>query len=63
MSAQYVADALYRVDTVLRRRPDMGMHDDSPAMASWCGSTRIVTGNVSRRPAPGTFPWGKAGRS
>jgi uncharacterized OsmC-like protein len=45
MSAEYVADALQRVDTVLRRRPDMGLHDDSPAMASWCGSTRIVTGN------------------
>lgn len=45
MSAQYVADAMHRVETVLRRRPDMGMHDDSPAMASWSGSTRIVTGN------------------
>jgi uncharacterized OsmC-like protein len=45
MSAQYVADALHRVDTVLRRRPDMGLHDDSPAMATWRGNTRIVTGN------------------
>ena len=45
MSAEYVADALQRVDAVLRRRPDMGLHDDSPAMASWCGSTRIVTSN------------------
>jgi uncharacterized OsmC-like protein len=43
MSAQYVADALQRVEVVLRRRPDMGMHDDSPATASWRGSTRIVT--------------------
>ena len=45
MSAQYVADALQRVEVVLRRRPDMGMHDDSPAIARWRGSTRIVTGN------------------
>lgn len=45
MSAQYVADAMHRVETVLRRRPDMGLHDDSPALASWRGSTRIVTGN------------------
>lgn len=43
MSAQYVADALERVEVVLRRRPDMGVHDDSPATASWRGNTRIVT--------------------
>jgi uncharacterized OsmC-like protein len=43
MSAQYVADALQRVEVVLRRRPDMGVHEDSPATASWRGSTRIVT--------------------
>lgn len=43
MSAQYVADAMQRVEGVLRRRPDMGMHDDAPAIASWRGSTRIVT--------------------
>lgn len=45
MSAQYVADAMQRVEVVLRRRPDMGMHDDSPAVARWRGSTRIVTSN------------------
>jgi len=45
MSAQYVADALHRAEVVLRRRPDMGMHDDSPALASWRGSTRIITSN------------------
>jgi len=43
MSAQYVADALERVEVVLRRRPDMGLHDDAPATARWQGSTRIVT--------------------
>jgi uncharacterized OsmC-like protein len=43
MSARYVADAMQRVEVVLRRRPDMGIHDDTPATASWCGSTRIVT--------------------
>ena len=45
MSAEYVANAMQRVEAVLRRRPDMGMQDDSPALASWRGSTRIVTGN------------------
>jgi uncharacterized OsmC-like protein len=43
MSAQYVADALERVEVVLRRRPDMGLHDDAPATARWRGSTRVVT--------------------
>jgi uncharacterized OsmC-like protein len=47
MSAQYVADAMQRVEGVLRRRPDMGMHDDSPAIARWRGSTRIVTSHAS----------------
>src|SRR6187401_3213479 len=47
MSAQYVADAMQRVEVVLRRRPDMGMHDDSPATASWRGSTRIVTSHAN----------------
>jgi uncharacterized OsmC-like protein len=45
MSAEYVANALERAEVVLRRRPDMGMHDDSPAVALWRGSTRIVTNN------------------
>lgn len=47
MSAQYVADAMQRVEVVLRRRPDMGMHDDSPAIARWRDSTRIVTSNAN----------------
>ena len=47
MSAQYVADAMQRVEGVLRRRPDMGLHDDSPATARWSGSTRIVTSHAN----------------
>ena len=47
MSAEYIANALERAEVVLRRRPDMGMHDDSPAVALWRGSTRIVTNNGS----------------
>lgn len=47
MSAQYVADAMQRVEVVLRRRPDMGMHDDAPATARWSGSTRIVTSHTN----------------
>ena len=47
MSAQVVADAMQRVEVVLRRRPDMGLHDDSPAAASWRGGTRIVTSHAN----------------
>jgi uncharacterized OsmC-like protein len=47
MSAQYVADAMQRVEMVLRRRPDMGIHEDSPAVARWRGSTRIVTSHAN----------------
>lgn len=56
MSAQYVADAMQRVEVVLRRRPDMGMHDDSPALARWRGSTRIVTSNPNGIEIPTDMP-------
>jgi len=42
MSAQQLAAALQRVETVLRRRPDTGLHDDAPATARWAGGTRVV---------------------
>jgi uncharacterized OsmC-like protein len=47
MSVQQIADAMERVQGVLRRRPDMGLHDDAPATARWQGSTRIVTRHPS----------------
>ena len=59
MSAQYVADALQRVEVVLRRRPDMGLHDDAPAPARWHGGTRIVArhanGTRSRPTCPASW--------
>jgi uncharacterized OsmC-like protein len=39
---QHIADAVARVHTVLTRRPDMGVHDDSPAHARWQGGMRCV---------------------
>jgi organic hydroperoxide reductase OsmC/OhrA len=47
MSAEYVADAMQRAQVVLRRRPDMGMHDDAPATARWSGNTRIVMSHAN----------------
>lgn len=43
MSLQNIAAALERVESVMRRRPDLAIHDDAPATARWQGGTRIVS--------------------
>ncbi len=43
MAAQDLAAALQRVEAVLLRRPETGLHDDAPAIARWDGGTRIIT--------------------
>ncbi|HKE43224.1 MAG TPA: OsmC family protein [Steroidobacteraceae bacterium] len=45
MSTQALAAALQRVQKVLQRRPDMAVHDDSPAIARWQAGTRVVSRN------------------
>lgn len=47
MSAQQLAAALQRVETVLQRRPDTGLHDDAPATARWDGGTRVVASHAN----------------
>jgi uncharacterized OsmC-like protein len=42
MTTQRIAAAMQRVETVLRRRPDAGLHDDAAATARWEGGTRIL---------------------
>jgi uncharacterized OsmC-like protein len=42
MAAQDIAEALLRIESVLRRHPDSGLHDDAPATARWAGGTRMV---------------------
>jgi uncharacterized OsmC-like protein len=42
MAAQSIAAALQRTESVLRRRPSAGLHDDAPGMARWTGGMRIV---------------------
>ena len=37
-----VRTAMQRVDAVLRRRPDRGLHDDAPAAVRWSAGTRVV---------------------
>jgi uncharacterized OsmC-like protein len=43
MTIKDIAAALQRVESVLRRRPATGIHDDAPATARWQTGLRIVT--------------------
>ena len=43
MSAEHIAAALQRVEAVLLRRPEAGLHGDAPASSRWAGGTRVVT--------------------
>ena len=47
MSTQELAAALQRVEKVLRRRPETGLHDDAPAAARWVGGTRVVASHAN----------------
>jgi uncharacterized OsmC-like protein len=47
MSTQEIAVALQRVESVLRRRPEMGIHDDAPATARWERGTRVVASHAN----------------
>jgi len=56
MSTQDIAAAMERVEAVLRRRPDHGLHDDAPATARWQGGTRIVASHPSGAQMPTDMP-------
>jgi len=56
MSTQHIAAAMERVEAVLRRRPDHGLHDDAPATARWQGGTRIVASHPSGAQMPTDMP-------
>lgn len=44
---QEIAAALQRVEAVLQRKPEAGLHDDAPATARWAGGTRIVASHAN----------------
>src|SRR4051812_46750646 len=50
MASHHIATALERVETILERRPDSGIHEDSPAVARWLGGVRVASehGNGTR---------------
>jgi uncharacterized OsmC-like protein len=47
MTTHAIAASMQRVETVLQRRPDMGLHDDAPATARWQHGTRVVASHAN----------------
>ena len=56
MSLQNIATALKRVETALTRRPEAGLHDDTPAAARWQGGTGVVTRHDNGTALPTDMP-------
>jgi organic hydroperoxide reductase OsmC/OhrA len=47
MTSQKIAAAMQRVESVLRRRPEVGLHEDAPATARWERGTRVVSSHTN----------------
>ena len=47
MSLNKIAAALGRVQDVVERRPEAGLHDDATALAHWDGGTRVVCSHAN----------------
>lgn len=62
MTTQEIAAALQRVETVLRRRPEMGLHDDAPATARWERGTRVVASHANGTQVSTDMPGELGGR-
>jgi uncharacterized OsmC-like protein len=43
MTTSDIASAVQRVESVLRRRPQSGLHDDAPGTARWNGGLQVIT--------------------
>jgi uncharacterized OsmC-like protein len=47
MASREIAAAMQRVESVLKRRPEVGLHEDSTATARWEGGTRVVSSHIN----------------
>jgi uncharacterized OsmC-like protein len=56
MKQQHLAEALQRVQAVLERRPETGLHEDGPATARWTGGTRVVASHANGAQVPTDMP-------
>ena len=43
MTMERIAAAVHRVESILQRRPEAGLHADAPAVARWEGGARVVS--------------------
>ena len=59
-----VAQAMRRVEAVLKRRPEAGSHDDSPAVSTWKAATQVIASHPNGTQVfsdmPGEFGGGGA---
>ena len=56
MAMQDIASAMQRVEQVLRRRPEAGIHDDPPATARWESGMRVVASHPNGTQMPTDMP-------
>lgn len=56
MTMQDVATAIRRAQGALQRRPQVGMHDDAPAVARWQEGAQVVTGHANGTRVPTDLP-------
>lgn len=56
MTQQHISKALARVQAVLQRRPETGLHEDGPATARWAGGTRVVARHANGTEVPSDMP-------
>jgi uncharacterized OsmC-like protein len=47
MTTQDIAMAIKRVESVLRKRPQLGLKDDAPATSRWDGNTRVLSRHLN----------------
>ena len=56
MGSKEVAMAMQRAEQVFRRKPALGLHDDSPATVRWERGTRMVASHASGARMPTDMP-------
>jgi organic hydroperoxide reductase OsmC/OhrA len=47
MTTQRIVAAMQRVEALLQRRPEAGLHEDASATARWQSGTRVVSSHVN----------------
>lgn len=56
MTMQKIAEAIRRVQAVLQRKPEMGLHDDAPATSRWHGGARFIASHPNGLSVPTDMP-------